>query len=210
VGWGWTPSNQDVEGVRAPINMRTDGLLCSNIHQDPFAANWIAIVQQNGSGITQIGFVHEPNSQGQFVWCRFWAIGEGVSHDYDCGVDPNNTFVYFRVQQYLSGLSPFYKVEDCGTEGDFNHCTTMNGTQPAYADPASEVASETDFGCEVYMLGSTSDAVQYGNSSWRLDGESSSGWAPRTWSAFKPRCTGDYSGTTISYGMRTWDTRNAK
>ncbi len=97
VGWKWAPSNNDVVGVRAPINMRTDGLLCSDAGHDAFAANWIAIVSQKTGGITQIGFDHDYNSQGESVWCRFWAIGTGVAHDYKCGVDANNTFVYFRV-----------------------------------------------------------------------------------------------------------------
>src|SRR5262252_3680724 len=64
VGYNWTPAGNDVEGVRAPIKMRTDGELCSNSNLDGFTASWIAIEQQNGNGITQIGFDHHWDSTG--------------------------------------------------------------------------------------------------------------------------------------------------
>src|SRR5215472_6173636 len=54
-GW-WQQSNGGVGGIRAPINLRRDGLLCTDTNSDDFASAWISIQQGvwngNGTGIT--------------------------------------------------------------------------------------------------------------------------------------------------------------
>jgi hypothetical protein len=215
VGWTWTPAGNDVEGVRAPILIRLDGSLCANTTHTAFATAWIAIQDQNSQGITQIGYDRHFNSDGSTSHCRFWAIGTGAPHYYDCD-DSNGTFVYFRIVQYLIGANPFYMVEDCGTaSGGFNNnCTTENATQAAYAAPQGAVFSETDYGdslsgCPTQMLGDNTNPVLYGNSSWDLNGKNSSGWATRGWVFNGPfGCSGDYKGETTFDGVGTWDSRN--
>jgi hypothetical protein len=49
----WGPSNGFVGGIRSPINLRTDGELCTS--SNDFAADWIGIVEVGGPDIAQIG-----------------------------------------------------------------------------------------------------------------------------------------------------------
>jgi hypothetical protein len=212
--WTWTPSSNDVAGVRAPILIRTDGELCSGGNQT-FITAWIGIQDQHSNGITQIGYDRHFNSSGTAEHCRFWAIGTGSPHYYDCETDANDTFVFFRIEQYRANDGQlYYNVEDCGTEGDFNNCTIKSGTQPVYLAPQGSVASEVNYGdvqdgCPEQMLGSSSDPVLYGNSSWGLRGKNSSGWAARSWAAGPTNgCSTDYRGATTSDGVKTWDSRN--
>jgi hypothetical protein len=42
-GMEWTPGSGDISGVRAPIEMRFDGLVCGGGPEEAFASSWIAI-----------------------------------------------------------------------------------------------------------------------------------------------------------------------
>jgi hypothetical protein len=103
VGYGWEPTNNIVNGIRAPIKNRTDGLLCTPASVGAFSATWIAIQDNNSANLVQIGFDHDFNSNGIHQYCRFWAIGLGIPHDYYCNGDPDDTFVYFRIEVYGPG-----------------------------------------------------------------------------------------------------------
>jgi hypothetical protein len=185
VGASWTTSDDQVYGVRAPILMRQDGLLCTNSEDDDFESPWIAVEQIVGAGITQIGFDHDWNSMGNEHYCRFWAIGHGAPHDYDCGGTADGVTVYFEINTYSTGDNDYYSVEDCGTEGDFSDCTQENGSQLAYVnDNDVAVASEeTNHSCASQILGSNADPVTYGNDSWGTVGNDGSSWDGRSWSS---------------------------
>ena len=210
-GASWRPSDGAVDGIRAPINMVRDGLLCAGSQSlgNDFVSPWIGIEDHNSHGITQIGFDHSWGPDGNPRYCRFWATGIGMPHDYDCGADPNGTTVYFRVETYESADNTYYKVYDCGVSGFSNPCTIKNAGTRAYSNAYASAASETNHGCASYMQGSTSDKVTFGNSLWRLDGNDGSGWGARTWALINTRCTGDYSAAITSNGVSTWDTRNS-
>jgi hypothetical protein len=189
---------------------RTDGLLCENSDWNAFNADWIGIQDPKVGQLAQIGFEHDFNASDVGHYCRFWATGAGFPHDYDCGSDPDDTMVYFKIVMYQNVQGGnYYDVLDCGTEGDFSNCTLENGTQVAFANPQAVVVSEQNYFCTIEIMGSNSDRVYYGNSSWNVDGEDSSGWAQRSWS-FSPsgHCSNDYEGTSVSDGLRTWDSRD--
>jgi hypothetical protein len=209
--WIWAPSTNDVEGVRAPIELRTNGELCQPTSDEAFASPWIAIEQGNGQGITQIGFDHEFSSSGSGEFCRFWAIGTGHPHDYDCASTGNNTFVFFEIEQYISGGNVFYAVYDCGSSGGYGNCILMSGNQAAYTEPVGSVAAETDEGCPVRIMGTASAPTNYGTSANPVEGLANSSCSGHDWgSTLHQNCSSDYAGS-IQTGpvlMSTWDTRN--
>src|SRR5215471_1845478 len=96
-GGTWEPGDHDVFGVRAPVEARKDGQVCANApREEGHADAWIAITNNNSNGITQAGIIHVYNqSLGHAQWCKFWAIGTGRDHIYNCHVT-NNTFYYFE------------------------------------------------------------------------------------------------------------------
>ncbi|HEY7146098.1 MAG TPA: hypothetical protein VH637_17810 [Streptosporangiaceae bacterium] len=208
-GGNWEPSNGVVAGVRAPIKIRKDGLLCSNTQHDSFVAIWIGIGQMHGDHLAQIGFDHHYNKDGNPIFCRFWAIGTGFPHYYNCKQIADDTSIFFKIESFQAGTSSLYKIQDCGTGGDFSNCTTENATQAAFGSARGETVSETDHGCASFMLGATSDKVIFGNSNWRLVGNNGATWGPRAWDLISPRCSSDYSAASTSNGIDTWDPRNA-
>jgi hypothetical protein len=213
MGAYWQPSNGDVGGIRAPINLRRDWELCTDSNDDDFMAVWIAIEQGtfngNATGITQAGWIHERNGNGTASEdCRFWAIGIGVSNAYDC-TDSDNTTVYFRIDTYSApGGDLFYNVDDCGTAGNFDNCTNKSASQDAYSSAFASPTSEVVHPCQSVMLGSPGDTVDYGNDNWGVVGNNGSGWDIRSWTAFNQGCTADYKMNLSGDQMQTWDTRN--
>jgi hypothetical protein len=209
--WLWTRSDVAVFGIRAPVQMRTNGLLCLPVSDLPFAAAWIGIQQEVGNGITQIGFVHHYNSSGVGVYCRFWAIGTGSPHFYDCGGTPNGKYVFFKIKRYYDTPTRTYRyaVDDCGEAGGYGSCTVKSGSQAAYGNPEGIVAAETNYGCTIRIMGSGSAPTHYGTSSYPVQGYVTT-WATRTWSSKQTEgdCTSYYGGKKVTGGMVTWDTRN--
>jgi hypothetical protein len=172
---------------------------------------WIAIYQNDGDHIVQIGFDHDWNSSGAEHYCRFWANGTGNPHDYDCSGTSDGTTVFFRIERYLkSGGGMFYRIDDCGTEGDFNNCTREDGNQGAFTVSASAGGlQETDHPCASQMLGSNAHRTTFGNSSWGTVGEDGSGWDVHSWSDFTSSgCSTDYKESISSDIIDTWDSRN--
>jgi hypothetical protein len=209
-GGYWAPANGDAEGIRAPINLRKDGELCTTAMSDDFASDWIALTQNTGAGITQIGWDHHWNSGGGVEYCRFWAIGTGHPNFYDC-TDSDETTVYFRIQTYNDGGTLRYDVDDCGTAGDFNdsHCTQKSGSQAAYVNGATAFADqEVDHPCVSFMLGSMAITVNYGNDNFGLVGNDGSGWVVKNWTGFVDSCTNDYKKSISGDIIETWDSRN--
>jgi hypothetical protein len=208
--WTWARSTNDVYGVRAPVNLVNDAQLCGTLSQDPFAAAWIALQDQSSNGITQIGFERDYNLQGTGHECRFWAIGTGYAHDYDCAGTSSGTYVYFQIYRYynVSNHQYQYSVQDCGTSGGYGNCTTESSSQAAYGTPEAAVAAETDYGCTVVIMGSASNPTHYGTSANPIQGLASV-WGTRGWgSSREGGCASDYEGQTVTGGMATWDSRN--
>jgi hypothetical protein len=73
----WTRTDNDIEGVRAPIQMRLDGAFCTAPVTLPFNAAWIGIQNQAATKLAQIGLYHYQPSPGNARFCRFWAKGTG-------------------------------------------------------------------------------------------------------------------------------------
>src|SRR2546421_404545 len=85
-GQTWAPSDGDVAAVRAPIQMRTDGLVCSGGPVAGFALAWIGIENSAKTSLVAIGFDHFYDSNlGTGRYCRFWATDGSSAHDYGCG-----------------------------------------------------------------------------------------------------------------------------
>jgi hypothetical protein len=208
--WLWVKSANDVYGVRAPVEMRTDGGLCvpGSGSEDSFAAAWIGIQQQVGNGITQIGFINLYGSG----WCRFWAIGTGLAHVYDCGGTSNSHYVYFEINRYYDSPTRTYRyaIYDCGEAGGYGNCTAKDGSQAAYGNPEGVIAAETDYGCTVQIMGTASSPTHYGTTSNPVEGFVTS-WLSRTWGGKQTEgdCTSDYIGKSVTGGFVTWDSRNS-
>ena len=217
-GWTWNPASGDyVNGVRAPIRLRRDGLLCilqQGELEGAFNASWIGIGNPNGgfTALVQIGFIHDLNAQGNPEWCRFWFNpSQSTSKNYYCG-DDDNQQVYFEVQTYVTGgLQTFYGIYDCGIAGNFDNCNLKNGDTPLFTNDQAIVYSETDYDCTTYMQGQGTDRVWYGNSSWATSINDSNGWSKnRNWTdGSTAGCSSDYMDENDGGGLlRTWDSRN--
>jgi len=139
-GMEWTPGSGDISGVRAPIEMRFDGLVCGGGPEEAFASSWIAIESSAGNSITQIGFLHFFNSVlGTGEFCRVWAIDGGAAHTYGCNQQTNHTIVYFEIVRFTdpSTHAILYDILDCGTAGGYGNCASENSTQGAYSSAFS-------------------------------------------------------------------------
>jgi len=212
-GWQWIPgSSNHLYGVRAPVKLRTDGLLCTNSKNNSTSSVWIAIQATNGSGFVQIGFIHKFNSSGVGEWCRFWENNNNLPQAYDCGNDADDTQVYFRIEQVCTAFGCNYATEDCGTGGDFTNCNVKDSSIAIFSSPAVAVNSEAHFWCDVRMMGQGSDRVWYGNSTWATSIDDNSGWSKnRTYANYAGgnQCTSDYMKDNAGGGLlRTWDSRN--
>jgi hypothetical protein len=212
----WTPGSGDISGVRAPIEMRFDGLVCGGGPEEAFASSWIAIESSAGNSITQIGFLHFFNSVlGTGEFCRVWAIDGGAAHTYGCNQQTNHTIVYFEIVRFTdpSTHAILYDILDCGTAGGYGNCASENSTQGAYSSAFSPVAAETDYGqsaCTVRIMGSTTDAQKFGTSSFPIEGTlGTSSWQTRSYNGtLIPTCS-HYGHTFKSFRMWTWDDRNS-
>jgi hypothetical protein len=206
----WTRSLNDVLGVRAPIDLRTNGVVCAT---DGTSSSWIGIQNAAGDQLTQIGFLHYYDTSLQTgVFCKFWENVPNPPQEYDCGITNNDTNTYFEIEQYISESEALYAIDDCGSSGGYGSCTLENGNEAAFSSPFGVAAAEIHGACDSYMMGSESDPERYGTDSYPLEGDVPNGWAERTWSSVQyptsPACAvSDYSGDAFSQGFRSWDIR---
>ncbi len=226
----WTRTGNDVYGVRAPIQKRVDGEICSDSTADPainWSSIWISIFQSTPghNGINQAGMMHVVKN-GNHTWCRAYAGGTGQWTAYDCGSDNNDQFVWFQIRTTTDGLH--YHIEDCGTSGGYGSCTLDFGADSPYPDPEGGTFIETYFGCEISITGSQADQQNVGNSTYHLQGEANNGtggteWAARNWgnqgvywygidgTKHTSTCgTTDYQMTEVNMGeqLKFYDARN--
>lgn len=155
-------------GVQAPIQLRKTGVVCTTQGTDGFTAAWIGIQDNNSNDLAQIGFDHHySTSAANDVYCRFWAIGTGSPHFYDCGLNSGGTYIYFRIQRDPAGGTDYlYFIQDCGQDG-YGGCTTKNSSEIAFSSAnAVAVGAETDWGtgCTQQIMGTSSLPVNVGTS----------------------------------------------
>ena len=177
-------------------------------------SKWIAIESDTTNDLAQIGFDHTYTSGGVSEYCRVRAIGTGIPVLYDCTGQPAGETVYFPIQLNDDGV---YDIEDCGTGGNFNNCTSENAGQAAFGSAAGAASTEANYGCSLELLGVNYDAVDYGNDNWGLVGNNGSGWVAKSWTPIGPislktgaaGCQSDYDISISGDGEATWDTRNS-
>lgn len=194
-GFYWQPGGTDhLYGVRAPVKLRTDGLLRADSSNDATSSAWLMIQTVSGSQFVQIGFIHRFNSNGVGQWCRFWETSNNLPQAYDCASDADDTEVYFKIEEFCTAYGCTYAIYDCGTGGDFTQCSPMDASMPLFSSPAVAVSSEAHFWCIVRMMGQGSDRVWYGNNTWATSIEDSNGWSKnRNWTDYGGNnCPSDY------------------
>ena len=210
----WNPSNNDVEGIRAPIVLVTDAVTCSNSLGEGFAAAYIAIENNAITKITQIGFSgdYDP-SLGGTKYCRFWAIDSGVPNNYGTCSLTNNLQAFFKIHTWtLSGGSTVYRVEDCFGDSTYTSCTVENQSEAKYTSSWAFVAEETNYGqsaCTVHILGSSSNHLNIGTGTSGIEGQvtQQGSWGTESLTYDPPVCS-HYQGNPSNTRIGIWDDRN--
>lgn len=171
-------------------------------------SNWIAIEPGDGTKIAQIGFVKliANPSTGTTQVCRFWAIGTGAVHAYDCGVDNGGDTVYFRIVAQGS----YYNLLDCGKVGGYANCDSLNSSQTLFADSWAINSAEASYACGDRLMGQSGSRVAFGNATYpmrvlRVVGGT---WDVRPWNSSGSPCSGNYAVSVTDEVIQTWDTRN--
>jgi hypothetical protein len=204
----WQRSDNDVEGIRAPIDLRRSGVVCRT---KGVAAAWIGIEPGANGAVTQIGFFHyyDPNlGTGRF--CKFWEnYPKNFAQIYYCFNGDDDVFTYFRISLYNDNGTARYGIDDCGTSGGYNpNCHQEDGTQAAYNNPYGVATAEGQGECQTQIMGSVSDPQKYGNMSYPLEGQTGSGWLQRNFlCCYVPDNCSNYTWGLASEGLRTWDLR---
>lgn len=213
-GGTYFPSDTDLGGVRAPIQLVKSGTACSPV--DGFVATWVSIVFPGTSGITQIGSEHDVNQVTDTAqYCRFWAIGTGTPHDYGCGSQTDQQYVFFKIKKFYDPVYHkfYYDVGDCGAGNPtYAGCTSRSSSQVAYSEEESQAEMETDYGgpaCTLREMGLASQKLNIGTGTNYLEimGDYAGAWGTRDWITNGPDC-GQYRLEQFDTFMRFWDARN--
>lgn len=173
-------SDGTVAGIRAPVQLRRQGTLCTpEITDVPFTANYISLEDDHlGSStlgeIRQIGWYDYPANSPSGTsapFCKFYAVGMGAGHGYECNhTDGQET--NFQVDLYTDSLGNAHiEMLDCGSSG-WSACTPEAvGGVPNYLTATAVV--ETNYPCQTVEPGSDpslvgGNPVNYGNSGYPL------------------------------------------
>jgi hypothetical protein len=221
-GWpyfSWTRTDNQVYGIRAPIQSRIDGGLCGVAGGGDNPSNAIGILIEDASSHVGIGYVHEYGVSGGH-YCRFWDSPAGGGPTYDCGTT-DDQFVFFKIVRYFDSVHHVYKyeIDDCGTAGGYGNCTAEDSTSTAFSNPAAETQSNSNFTCTIHIMGSSSDKQNIGtsNNPLQCSTDDGSSWSTRSWGG--PHWSNNDSSCSTSnggpYGVGSdtssnsyWDTRN--
>ena len=212
VGAQWTTSS--AIGVRAPVQMRKTGTVCTTQgSQEPDQdSDWIAIV--SGSYIVQAGTIHLYNDAlSASQYCRFWAIGTRTVHKYGCGTDSGGTYIYFRVHLVNAYYGYYYDVDDCGTGGGYSSCVTKNSSQQELSIPTGFALAETSYGgsnCTSRIMGSSSLPANMGTSSHAIEWQTAvaGSWGTKSLSGYSQSGCSQYAYVKTNSIVSTWDGRN--
>jgi hypothetical protein len=202
----WTPPDDTTGGIRAPVQVRRDGRECDfgAGYTGVGSAIWIAIENQDASGLVQVGFLREYDHHSTFDEVRFCKMKEVYPEEpstipFDCGsVGSDDTFVYFEVNRVGGG----YRIYDCGV-GDptYTSCgTAIDSRSSTYPkDFAVEAAENNSGSCYDEVLGSSGDADNVGTTTHQSEIQDNLGsWTPRNMTGYLSghRCN---DGSGVSY-----------
>ena len=216
------PPDNEIGGVRAPIQARLDGTVCSAapFGPDSFSAAWLAVEEGNtGNGISQIGITHIYSGLlGSAGFCKFWAIGSGTDyHLYGCNTLTDGAYTHFKILKYLSAGGVLrYEIDDCGASG-YSGCTNKSSEQVKYSTEEWAFDQETNYGgvgvCTNRFMGTTGNPVNIGRSGDQyqtMPDYNSGNWInPNNWQFTSQDCL--HYGFHLNTGggiMTTWDDRN--
>jgi hypothetical protein len=210
----WTPSDNNVTGIRAPLKVRLDGLVCKDTTYPGFAAAWIAIENQDSNGITQIGWIHfyDPSIDSG-KWCRFFAIGTGAVQTYGSCAPADDVFLYVKIQNQFDPErhANFYNVYDCGTGGGYTDCVSKTWSQADYVHSLAAIDAETNYGCTVHIMGYSADTQNDGRNSpddpIQGQDDPGGGWSIKSLDATPATCS-NYKATFSDSQMKVHDDRN--
>jgi hypothetical protein len=178
--WFDYPGDNNVGGVRAGIQVRKDGAICST-GGGVGTGLWIGLQEENllGNHLYQAGFFWILDSQGSPHMCKFWEAYPNNSHLYgDCAPDAN-AYYYWKVFKYTTGSGKDLAIEDCGkADNTYSTCTTedFGRSEDFIPDDFAEVSSETlNSGCQNNMMGDLSNPANIGNGSNPIEVEHDAG-----------------------------------
>jgi hypothetical protein len=221
VSENWSDGNTyDVTGVRAPIQVRYTGTVCSSSgnpqpEEDGFDAAWISLEPSDSSSVVQIGIEHESIPGGQ-QWCSFYAQVNSRDdfHRIACGsanLGSGGTYNFFEITEFTNLNQQEYAVESCGT-GGYSGCTAV-ADFGAFGAAYSPTAAETDFGqapCTLAIMGSSTGIEHVGSDANPMQFQNSEGgsWATHVQNDQGATCGTDYKGDYSSTVLGTYDSRN--
>ncbi len=217
---------KDVDGVRAGIKFRLDGVLCdfSVLHRQGTAI-WIGILGTGGaSKIVQMGFVKQYNPFGVTETCFFWAIEGGSANNYHCTGMSDDSSENFYIHTWNNGTQ--YILADCGLGGnntDYSNCVVKSSSQAVWAEPFGLSSEEELYGaCDAHTFGGQSDQEKIGGVTGDpilpLQGRATSdtGWTARSWGrdddvqgCGDPPYHYQLKEANPSRGLNWYDTRNS-
>jgi hypothetical protein len=215
----WAPSNETPYGIRAPITITTDATVCAGPSgwEPGFNSVWVGInsKDQSPARIAQIGFIGQYDaSLGGVEYCRFWATGGGGVKPYGQCQVTNDYSRNFKVKVVEEGTqnTPAYELEDCPPGAWDQTCQVEDASEVQYQDALAYAVSEVDYhGCQIWELGSSSDHVNFGSSTYNIQGEPSynGSWSTPSLNTSTPQsCTTKYESNFNSGYFGTWDYRN--
>jgi hypothetical protein len=182
----WTRTDNQVYGLRAPVQIRIDGGLCGvpGGGDNPSNAIGFLIGGANTNAHVGIGLVHEFGVSGDH-YCRFWDNAAGGGPTYDCTADNNDVFVFFKIVRFFDTVHHVYKydIEDCGTAGGYANCMSKNSASTEFSGPYGATESLANFTCLIHIMGSSSDKQNIGTTNNPLQGSTDNGstWSTRSW-----------------------------
>ncbi len=213
----WAPD--DVTGIRAPVRLRKSGDVCvpGSGDEGDQASVWIAIEPQTSDEIVQLGFVHviDDPGTGSTKFCRFWAIGGGAVHAYNCGNDSGGDQVWFRIKVDTPGppdTNKYYYLQDCGKAGGYTSCVTKNSNQGKWGHGWALASSEVSHACQTVMMGSSTNKANAGTGTYPIEMQTTVGgaWVSGTLSGASqgPVCSFNYKYDAGANVFTSWDARN--
>jgi hypothetical protein len=195
----------DVQEIKGVVVLRRNGYTCGyNAQWVDSISSWMSFESVDGSGqITQAGYQGTRwNSTGTMQWCRFWAIGTGTSHAYNCSDGTGTATEYEIVNDYGSD-----QIYDCGNS-NWSSCTLL-GAQPHKTSVAG-VYGESHYPCADQLMGISSSTAQIGKASEAVQVSLGSGLANVPWTATQdgPVCSSYGQLDYHNIYLGTYDTRN--
>lgn len=187
-GAGFTPADDTVGGIRAPIQARLNGVICDSTawgsNNPSFTAAWIGVIDEPDNKVAQIGLTHIW-ANGDAFWCRFWEAGDldtgateliyGTPTGGTCvqsgssGTLTNDIFQYFKVKVIDVSGTKKYQIADCGQSNpSYSSCTDMDTSHTRFGHEQAWVMAESDVSCQNFLMGTQADTQDYGTTTNNL------------------------------------------